>query len=138
MAGRPKKEIPEAQLRGIMRLHPTIKDCASFFECSEDTIENVIKRDYGVNFSVFREQNMVHTRFALIRKAIQKATAGDNVMLIFVLKNLCQWKDRYDHSPDQNTQVIPIAYVPKSLREEARKEVEAVASRIVEPESDAD
>jgi AraC-like DNA-binding protein len=134
--GRPKVEIAEAQLKAIMRLNPTMKDTAAFFECSEDTIERQIKRDYGLTFAEFREKNMVHTRFALVRKAIQKATAGDNVMLIFVLKNLCKWKDRYDHSPDEMTNTIPIAYVPKSLRGttnevtgDARHDAKEVASQ---------
>ena len=30
----------------------------------------------------------------LIRTAIKKAERGDNVMLIFCLKNLCQWRDK--------------------------------------------
>ena len=37
---------------------------------------------------------MVHTRFMLIRTAIQKAEKGDNVMLIFCIKNLCNWRDK--------------------------------------------
>jgi AraC-like DNA-binding protein len=92
--GRPKKLIDEAQLRALMRMKPTLKDTAAFFECSEDTIEKRCKEIAGVNFTEFREQNMVHTRLSLVRKAIQKAEGGDNTMLIFCLKNLCDWKDK--------------------------------------------
>lgn len=94
--GRPKKEIPHAQLKAFMRLKPSLQDTANFFECSVDTIERFIRREFKASFADFREQNMVHTRFSLIRKAIQKGEGGDNVMLIFCLKNLCGWKDRYD------------------------------------------
>jgi hypothetical protein len=134
---RPSIPIDEKQLRALMRLKPTLEDCAAFFECSTSKIEKHIKENWGLRFSEFREQNMVHTRFMLVRTALEKAKKGDTAILIFCLKNLCQWKDRYDHSPDQNTAVIPLAYVPKSIREEAKKEVEAVATRI-EAETDAD
>jgi len=93
-AGRPKKQIDEAQLKALMRLKPTLDDCAAFFECHPETIINFIKRTYCIEFSKFREQNMVHTRFMLVRTAIAKAQKGDNTMLIFCLKNLCDWRDR--------------------------------------------
>ena len=95
---RPKKDIPLPQLKAIMRLKPSLEDTAAFFECDPSTIEKMIKRDFGLRFSEFREQNMVQTRFSLIRTAIHKAEKGDNVMLIFCLKNLCGWKDRYEQS----------------------------------------
>lgn len=94
--GRPKKEINLEQLKALMRLKPTQKDTAAFFECCEDTIDNVIKKHFKCTFSEFRDQNMVHTRFSLIRKAIQKAEGGDNCMLIFCLKNLCGWVDKFE------------------------------------------
>lgn len=91
---RPKKDIPLPQLKALMRLKPSLEDTASFFEVSPDTVERTIKREFGVRFAEFREQNMVQTRFSLVRTAIQKAEKGDNVMLIFCLKNLCGWADR--------------------------------------------
>lgn len=91
---RQKIEIDENQLKGLCRLKPRIEDVAAFFGCSHDTIERRV-REFGYDtFASFREQNMVHTRFSLIRKAIQKAESGDNVMLIFTLKNLCGWSDK--------------------------------------------
>lgn len=77
-----------------MRMKPTLADTAAFFNCSEDTIERHIRRIFKLNFSKFRDQNLVHTRFSLVRTAITKAEKGDNTMLIFCLKNLCGWKDK--------------------------------------------
>jgi dihydroxyacetone kinase DhaKLM complex PTS-EIIA-like component DhaM len=96
----PRKQINFEQLKALMRLKPTQKDTAAFFECSEDTIERIIRKTCDLTFAEFREQNMVHTRFSLIRKAIQKAENGDNVMLIFCLKNLCGWKDKWEQDVD--------------------------------------
>jgi hypothetical protein len=103
--GRPKKEINLEQLKALMRLKPTQKDTAAFFECSEDTIDNVIKKNFKCTFSEFRDQNMVHTRFSLIRKAIQKAENGDNCMLIFCLKNLCGWVDKFETKQESDVTV---------------------------------
>lgn len=85
-----------SQLKAFMRLKPTLKDTAAFFEVDPKTVEVTVKRHWGIGFTEFRDQNMVHTRMNLIRRAIEKADRGDNVMLIFCLKNLCEWKDRYD------------------------------------------
>jgi len=94
---RPKIEIDETQLKALCRLKPRIEDVAAFFDCSHDTIERRVKELGAESFASFRDKNMVHTRFSLVRKAISKAEGGDNTMLIFCLKNLCGWADKTDH-----------------------------------------
>lgn len=89
-------DIDQQKLKALMRLKPSLEDAAAFFECSTRTIERYITRKFKITFTEFREQHMVHTRLNIVRKAIQKAESGDNVMLIFCLKNLCGWKDRHD------------------------------------------
>lgn len=112
MAGRPRKEIPLEQLKALMRLNPTLKDTAAFFECSEDTIINKVEEYTGSrDFSAFREENMVHTRFSLVRNALKMAEKGNPAMMIFCLKNLCGWKDKHEVSADDDTKnVIKLAY----------------------------
>lgn len=125
--GRPATKIDENQLRSIMRMKPTLKDVANFFQCSEDTIENYIKAKWGKRFSEFRDENMVFTRFNLIRTAIAKAEKGDNVMLIFCLKNLCGWRDKLpdeiegdDRFKNMSTQEL-IVFVKDKLQIEGKK-----------------
>ena len=91
---RPLKIIDDKQLKALMRMKPTTADVAAFFDCSEDTVERHIKKTYRKSFAAFREENMVHTRFSLIRTALAKAEKGDNTMLIFCLKNICGWADK--------------------------------------------
>ncbi len=91
---RPRKEIDIEQLKSFMRLKPTKADTAAFFDVSETILDERIKENFGVNFRTFRDQRMVHTRFSLVRKAIQMAEKGDRTMLIFCLKNLCNWSDQ--------------------------------------------
>jgi len=95
---RPRKFTDEKdrQLRAILRMKPTLQDCAAYLELNSSTIEKHIKKTYGVSFSVFREQNMVHTRFGLIRTCIQQANSGNTAALIFALKNVCGWTDKHN------------------------------------------
>lgn len=97
------KLIEENKIKALMRLKPTLEDTAAFFECHPRTIERYIRDTFDLTFAEFRDQNMVHTRFGLVRKAISKAESGDNVMLIFCLKNLCGWRDK---QPDETEVVV--------------------------------
>lgn len=111
----------DVKLKALMRLKPSLEDTAAFFECSTRTIERYITKKFKLTFTDFREQHMVHTRLNIVRKAIQKAEAGDNVMLIFCLKNLCGWKDKHDGEAAKVT-INNISEVTKiDLEERARQ-----------------
>lgn len=99
---RPRIEIDQEQLEALCRMNPTLKDAAAFFKCSEDTIERRCK-EFGYNdFADARQQNMVHTRLKLIRKALSMADSGNTAMMIFALKNLCGWSDKLEHKQDES------------------------------------
>lgn len=110
--GRPPKVIDEQQLRALMRLKPSLEDTAAFFEVSTTTIEDHIKKQYKKTFFEFRNENAVHTRHALIRKAVSEALQEDTntQMLQFCLKNLCGWKDRVE---SELTGRLEVATAPK-------------------------
>lgn len=110
--GRPKKFTDEKdrQLKAILRLKPTLKDCAAFLEVSEDTIERHIKKHYKCTYAEFRTQNMVHTRFSLIRTALKQAESGNTAMLIFCLKNLCGWSDKQETTLTSDGSPIQLSY----------------------------
>ena len=112
--GRPRKEVDERQLAVLCRLKPTQKDCAAYFGVSPDVIERRVKEWGYEGFADFREQNMSYTRFALVQKAIDKATKGDNTMLIFCLKNLCGWADKHDKIEDSDA-AVKILYELKKI-----------------------
>jgi hypothetical protein len=84
------------QLKAIMRLRPSLEDTAAFLDIHPDTVAKHIKHEHGCSFPEFRDQNMVHTRFMLIRKALKEAENGNTAMLIFSLKNLCGWQDKVE------------------------------------------
>lgn len=88
--------VDHRQLKELMRLKPTLADTAAFFECSERTVERIIRKEWNLSFVEFREQHMVHTRLGLVRKMIEKAMAGDNYMLIWLSKNMLGYSDKQE------------------------------------------
>lgn len=106
--GRPKKfDSPEKikQLKELMRLKPTLEDTAAFFDCGTTTVEDFIRKEFDSTFREFREKHLVHTRLHLIREAIQRANRSDT-MLIFCLKNLCKWSDKYEEVSDSSKKIV--------------------------------
>ena len=86
-------------------------DCAAIMDCSSDTIERNIKEKHDMTFVQYREKKMATTRTRLIEKALSMAFSGDRVMLIFSLKNLCNWKDKQEISTDDETRkALTLAY----------------------------
>jgi predicted DNA-binding protein YlxM (UPF0122 family) len=120
--GRPPKHIDEQQLRAIMRLKPSLEDTAAFFEVSTTTIEDFIKKNYRKTFFEFRNENAVHTRHALIRKAVQEALQEDTntQMLQFCLKNLCGWKDRVESEISGKLEVASAPQVIFAVEDEKK------------------
>ena len=89
-------DISNQRIKALMRLKPSLKDTAAFFECSQDTIQDYIRENFDLTFSEFREQNAVHSRLELQRNAMRMANEGNVPMMIFCLKNLCGWKDKWE------------------------------------------
>lgn len=67
-AGRPKKDISKEQFEKLCGMQCTKLEIASFFDCSEDTIENYCHREYGDKFSV------VFNKYASIGKISLRRT----------------------------------------------------------------
>lgn len=107
------------KLKQLMRLHPTLEDTAAFFECSQRTIEETIRVEFDLTFREFRRQNAVHTRLSITRKAIEKAKSGDNTMLIFCLKNLCGWKDKYEDGSSNEKLKVELSYANPEIDDES-------------------
>ena len=97
------------QLKAICRMKPTLADCAAFLEVSEDTVERWIKKNHSCSFAAFREQNMVHTRFMIVREMLEQCKKGNMTALIFASKNLCGWSDN-NHIVSETKQEIKLSY----------------------------
>ena len=66
--GRPRTNINKEQFEKLCGLQCTLKEVASFFNCSEDTIENFCKREYKETFSE------VYNKYASIGKISLRRT----------------------------------------------------------------
>jgi len=91
--GRPKIELDFQEVKKLMQFKPSLSDTAVWFDCSEDTIIRIIKKQTNLTFAKFRHQNMAKIRIKLVQKAFQMALSGERVMLIFCLKNMNGWAD---------------------------------------------
>lgn len=111
-------------LNAVLQRGATKCDSASVMDCSEDTIDRAIKKDFGLTFKEYRERKMADTRIKLVEKAISKALAGDNTMLIFCLKNLCGWRDRQPDEENQPVVVNQYANLTDEQLESKKKELE--------------
>ena len=93
------------KLDGLLHYKSSLDMCADLLDTTNTTIKNHIKRRYGLTFTEYSERKLSGTKFKLVQKAIQMALAGDRVMLIFCLKNICRWQDKIE---DEVKEVTPV------------------------------
>lgn len=99
--GRKKIIIDWVKLDSYLQLMASKRACASLLGISEDTIERNIKKEHGCTFTEYAEKKMEPVKLKLIQKALSKALDGENVLLIFCLKNLCGWRDKPEVEIDE-------------------------------------
>lgn len=81
-------------LEKICRLKPTLEDCATFLKVDSSTIEKWIRKNHDLSFSEFREQNMAHTRFMIVRNLLSLCEQKNLGALIWTSKNLLGWREK--------------------------------------------
>jgi len=100
--GRNKIEIDWMIVDNLFEYGATIKMVAHVIGVSVDTVEKRIKEEKETQPSDYRDGQLSKTRVKLIQKAIEKALGGDNTMMIFCLKNICDWADKKEIDVTQN------------------------------------
>ena len=83
-------------LDGMLQFNPSQRFCAEYLGCSAKTLERHIREKYDMTYLEYKDTKMDRTRFTLQQTAIQMAMKKDRTLLIFCLKNLCKWVDKYD------------------------------------------
>ena len=121
---KPLIDVDDAKLKLLMKMKPTLADTSAFLDVSDETITRYIRRTYNQSWLEFRACHMVKTKFDLVRTAIEKALGGDNVMLIFCLKNLCHWADKPTEQEEQTEEAkiktMPTADLVKLVKEKLK------------------
>ena len=106
--GRPKIEIDMSELKKLCQLQCTLSEIASFFDCSEDTIERRVKEYENCTFAEYFAQNRGSGKISLRRKQYETAMSGNVTMLIWLGKN---WLNQVDKQEiNQTTESVSIIY----------------------------
>lgn len=96
--GRPPIEINWDEFEKLMHIQATAEECAGWFDCSIDTLENKIYEKYGYNFSEYKNQKGAKGKISLRRKQFQVALSGNVPMMIFLGKNQLNQSDKLDQN----------------------------------------
>ncbi len=95
--GRPRKQITEEQFKKLCALQCTKEEIASFFECSEDTIERWCKQTFDTTFAATFKTYSAMGKMSLRRyqfKLAEKSAA----MAIFLGKNMLGQTDKIEQT----------------------------------------
>lgn len=96
-AGRPKIEISWKEFDKLAELQCTLAEIASWFNCSEDTIERRVVEEHGVNFAEHFKQKSGKGKIALRRRQLQMAEKHP-AMAIFLGKNYLNQTDKREET----------------------------------------
>jgi len=80
-------------------------DCCEILGMSNNALERNIRNKYQTTFVEYRDAKMSKTRMKLVQKALEMAYSGDRTLMIFCLKNLVGWADRYEVEMNQDISV---------------------------------
>lgn len=111
--GRPKINIPIDELISLMTFFPTLEETASWFNCSPDTIERIVKEIFNTTFAEFRHFKSGKTRLLIKRKAISKALEESNdKMLLYCLRTMTDFDDREKAkvTTEPSEKILKLAY----------------------------
>ena len=105
------------KLDGLLAYKSSLIICAEILGFHENTIKNHIKKRHQQTFTEYADRKLSRTKVKLVQKAIEKATAGDNTMLIFCLKNICKWQDKFEADITDKAQTALLGYSLKKKDE---------------------
>ena len=95
--GRPRIEIDEDTFKKLCGLQCTLAEIASFFNCSEDTIENWCKRTFKAGFSETFKKYSASGKISLRRWQFKMAEHNVS-MAIFLGKNWLGQSDKIEQT----------------------------------------
>lgn len=93
---RPRVKIDWAEFDKLCALQCSQREIASWFDCSEDTIERAVKREKGESFAEYFEQKRGKGKIALRRKQYEVAMSGNVALLIWLGKQYLGQSDKQE------------------------------------------
>ncbi len=91
-----KKPFDWSKFDGMLIFDASKIACSQFLDVSPDTIERRVKEKHKMTFTAYKKIKLETTVLRLKQKMINKALKGDNVCLIFTLKNISDWSDKQE------------------------------------------
>lgn len=108
--GRPVKEINWTEFEKLCAIQCTLAEIAAWFQCSEDTIENKVKEEYGQCFSDVFSQKKKIGKISLRRQMFQKMQEGNPALLIWLSKQHLGMREKTETDIRAQIQPIKLAY----------------------------
>ena len=130
--GRPEVPIDWDQFEKLCQMHCTLKEIAGFFKCSEDTIQNRVKDQYGKTFSAAWDEFASHGRISLRRKQFEVALRGNVNMLRWLGQNLLNQTDSVEHRLKAEIQAVQ-EMTDEQLLERAKEVAPLLIETIARP-----
>lgn len=92
----------------LLSMQCTLREVASFFECSEDTIENIVKKEKLCTFSEYSREKKANGKRQLRKRQMDIAMQGNTTMLIWLGKQYLDQKDKneIEHSGNINISIF--------------------------------
>ena len=94
--GAKRIELNWKEFEKLCKIQTTLGELASYFDCSEDTIEARVKEKYGMNFSEVYKLKAGTGKVSLRRKQWQLALGGHAAMLIYLGKQHLDQSDKLE------------------------------------------
>lgn len=103
--GRPKTQIDRAAFESLCGIQCTEREIAYFFRCSEDTINNWCKVEYGQTFSEVQKKYAVAGKISL-RRAQMRLAEKNASMAIWLGKQYLGQRDDIVQSWDDRNDIL--------------------------------
>lgn len=90
---RPRIDIDTETFRKLCSIQCTLSEIASWFKCSEDTVERYCKRELNMSFADAYKMFSADGRISLRRMQFKSAEKGNTSMLIWLGKQYLGQRD---------------------------------------------
>ena len=104
--GRPKKEVDWDQFDKLCAMQCPIREIASWFEMTTDTLEARIRETFDCSFSDIFEEKRGKGKISVRRKQYEVAMSGNVTLLIWLGK---QWLGQTDKQEIEQTNDVKIS-----------------------------
>lgn len=116
--GRPRIEIDESDFKKLCGLQCTLTEIASFFDCSEDTIERWCRRELKLSFAEAFKKYSASGKMSLRRWQFKMAE-HNCAMAIFLGKN---WLGQSDKIEQTITEVEDLSTLAEMLNDDQQED----------------